>query len=107
MSVGKITTASFDTDVVKAKGPIIIDFWAEWCAPCLRLAPVFEEISDEMGGTFAKVDIDAEQELAAKLSINSIPTLIVFEDGEEKGRVTGSAPKEAMVKRIQDILDQD
>lgn len=89
----ELTTQSFDQAV--SSGVTLVDFWAEWCGPCKMIAPVLDEIAGEYTGRarVAKVNIDNEQDLAARYRVNSIPTLLVIKDGQEKGRMVGVQPK--------------
>ncbi len=91
----KVTDGSFDTDVLKASQPVVVDFWAEWCGPCHMIAPSLEEIASEMDGqvTIAKLNIDENPKTAAKYGVRSIPTLIMFKDGEPMAMQVGAAPK--------------
>ena len=95
MSTSVITDASFEDDVLKAPGPVVVDFWAEWCGPCKAIGPALEEISTEMGDTvkITKINIDENPEIATKYQIRSIPTLMVFKDGEVQSTQTGALPK--------------
>ena len=95
MSILHLTAGSFDEAV--ASGTVMVDFWAGWCMPCTMLAPVIEELAAEYDGkvTVAKVDIDAEQALASRFGVMSIPTVIVFKDGAEAKRLIGVQPKGA------------
>ena len=91
---------------VEESTPTLVDFWAGWCMPCKIFAPVVEEISHEMDGraNFAKVDIDECPELAAELGIESIPTLILFKDGEELDRIVGMRPRKDVIEMIEGHL---
>ena len=85
-------------------GIVVVDFWAAWCGPCKIMAPIFEEIANEMKGKvkFGKVDVDSESELAQRFQVMSIPTTIFFKDGEQVDRAVGAMPKEDLVEKIKD-----
>ena len=98
MAVGKVSDASFESDVLKSSGPVVVDFWAEWCGPCRMIAPALDELSAEMGDkiTFAKINIDENPNTAAKYGIMSIPTLMLFKNGEIASRQVGAVPKQKL-----------
>ena len=92
MSVQKLNQNNFDNTV--ANGTALVDFYADWCGPCRMVSPIVDEIAEERGDvTVGKVNIDNENALAMKYSVMSIPTLIVFKDGQEKARIVGARPK--------------
>jgi thioredoxin 1 len=93
--VGKISDATFDSEVLKAKEPVVVDFWAEWCPPCRAIAPALEEIAGSMNGTvkIVKVNVDENPATVAKYGIMSIPTLMLFKNGELTSRQTGAPPR--------------
>ncbi len=102
-----VTDASFEEDVVKSDLPVLVDFWAEWCAPCHRLSPVIAQLAAEYDGKLrvAKVDVDANPEIAAKLSVRAMPTLLFFKGGEVKGSLVGPpAEKSAIAPQIDELL---
>lgn len=101
MSV-KVTTETFRKEVLESDVPVIVDFWAQWCRPCLMLAPVLEEISADFAGKVkvAKVNVDEEGMLAQQYRISSIPSVMLFENGEVKNQVIGLMRKEDLVKRL-------
>ena len=98
MATVKIDTGNFDSDVLNSETPVVVDFWAEWCGPCKAIGPSLEEISDEMGDKvkIAKVNIDENQDIAAKYGIRSIPTMLMFKDGEVISTKVGAAPKASL-----------
>ncbi len=93
--VEKVTDATFDQDVLKATGPVVVDFWAEWCGPCRMISPALEEISTALDGKvkIVKLNVDENPATAAKYGIMSIPTLMLFKGGELASRLVGAAPK--------------
>jgi thioredoxin 1 len=93
--VDKTTDATFDQDVLKASRPVVVDFWAEWCGPCRMIAPALEEISKSLNGKvkIVKLNVDENPGTAAKFGIMSIPTLMLFKDGQLASRQVGAAPK--------------
>ena len=95
MPTKTVTDASFSSDVLSASGPVLVDFWAEWCTPCKAIAPALEEISNELGErvTIAKVNIDENPEAPSRYGVMSIPTMILFKDGEPAATKIGAEPK--------------
>jgi len=102
MAPSTVTDASFDAEVLQANEPVVVDFWAEWCGPCKMIAPVLEEIADEMNGKvkIAKLNVDENQQTAMKYGVRSIPTLIMFKNGEPASTQVGAAPKGKLVDWI-------
>lgn len=101
-----ITDATFEEVVLKSDKPVVVDFWAVWCGPCKMLAPVMEELGADFEGKaiVGKVDVDANQEFAAKFGIRNIPTVLIFKDGEVVGRQVGVAPKKTYEEAINNLL---
>ena len=101
-AVQEFTDDSFDSDVLKASGPVLVDFWAPWCGPCRQIAPMIDELAGENPNvTIGKVNIDDNPTVAQRFGISSIPTLLVFKDGEVQDRFVGVRPKSA----LQEALD--
>lgn len=96
-----ITAANFEQEVLKAEKPVLLDFWATWCGPCMRQGSIVEELAEE-GYCVGKIDVDQEPELAQKFRIMSIPTLLIFRNGQEAERLVGLTPKET----IKELLDK-
>jgi thioredoxin 1 len=97
-----LTDATFDEVVGASDKPILVDFWAEWCGPCKMIAPILEELAVEQSDKFAigKLDVDLNVATATKFSVMSIPTLLLFKDGEVVARLVGAKPKGAMLQEI-------
>jgi len=102
MGVLELTEKNFEAEVVKSNKPVLVDFWAEWCGPCRMIAPIVEEIAKDLSGKLkvAKVNVDEAQELAAQFNIMSIPTLILFKDGEPVDMIIGAMSKDQMFEKI-------
>ncbi len=102
MATNPVTDASFDSDVLKAPGPVLVDFWAEWCGPCKQIAPALEEIAKEMGGnlTVAKINIDENPTVPTKYGVRGIPTLMLFKNGQVAATKVGALPKSRIVEWI-------
>ncbi len=94
------TTATFEDEVIKSDGKVIVDFWAEWCGPCHMVSPVLDRISEEHGVKLVKVNIDEQQDLAMRYGVQSIPLMVLFEDGEPQASVVGAMPKSAIERQL-------
>ena len=98
MSAIKITKENFQTEVLDAKGTVLVDFWASWCGPCKMIGPIIDQIADERSDVkVCKINVDEEPELAAKFKVMSIPTLVVFKDGQVATQSLGAKPKAAIL----------
>jgi len=97
-----VTDNTFETEVLKSELPVLVDFWAEWCAPCKMIAPAVEELAKSYDGKmkFAKLDVDNNNKTALQYGVMSIPTLIIFKDGQEKERIVGAVPKGQLEKKV-------
>ena len=102
MGVGKVSDATFETEVLKASEPVVVDFWAEWCGPCRMIAPALEEIAGTMGDKVkvVKLNVDENPATASKYEIMSIPTLMIFKNGQLASRQVGAAPKQKLQQWI-------
>ncbi len=106
MATVNVTDASFEADVLMSDKPVLVDFWAEWCGPCRMIGPALEEISDELADrvTIAKVNIDDEPEWAAKFNVRSIPTMLIFKDGQLVAQKLGAQPKSSLKTWVESAL---
>lgn len=102
----QITDASFEADVLKAAGPVLVDFWAEWCGPCRQIAPALEDLSKEMGEkvTVAKLNIDENPMTPSKYGVRGIPTLMLFKDGQVAATKIGALPKSKLFEWVESVL---
>ena len=102
MSTVKITTTNFEQEVLQSQIPVLLDFWADWCGPCKMLAPVISEIAEEYDGRIkvGKVNVDEEVALAMQFRVMSIPTVVLFKDGEAVNTAIGYRPKDELVQAL-------
>jgi thioredoxin 1 len=102
MAVGKVSDTNFDAEVLKATGPVVVDFWAEWCGRCRMIAPALEEIAGSLNGKvkIVKLNVDENPQTATKYGVMSIPTLMIFKNGEMASRQVGAAPKQKLEQWI-------
>jgi len=108
MATKAVTDASFPDDVLGASGPVLVDFWAEWCGPCKQIGPALEEISEDYAGkiTITKVNIDDNPETPGQYGVRGIPTLMIFNDGELISTEVGAKPKGQLVAWIDNVLKE-
>ena len=102
MAVIEITEANFETEVLKSDVPVLVDFWAVWCGPCQMQGPIIDELAEEVQGVkFGKLNVDENMGLAQKFRVMSIPTLMLFKNGQAIDQVTGAVNKDAIVNILQ------
>ncbi len=101
-----VEDATFNQKVIKSDKPVLVDFWATWCRPCLMVAPIIDELSEEYGGKikFLKLDVDHNMQTAAKYSVQSIPTILVFKKGQPVKQYVGFKPKAELKKGLEEAL---
>lgn len=101
MAALKITKDNFQSEVLEAKGTVLVDFWASWCGPCKMIGPIIDQIADERSDVkVCKINVDDEQELAVQFKVMSIPTLLVFKDGQVVNQSLGAKPKAAILAML-------
>ena len=107
MAVGKVSDTTFEVRSVEGTGPVVVDFWAEWCGPCRMIAPALEEIAGSLGDKvkIVKLNVDENPQTATKYGIQSIPTLMIFKNGEMASRQIGAAPKQKLEQWITSRCD--
>ena len=105
-SIVTLSASTFDETVNSSSTPVLVDFWAEWCGPCKMIAPILEEIATEQAGqlTVAKLNVDDHPDLARRFDVMSIPTLLVFQDGEAKKRLIGAKGKGQLLQELGEFL---
>ncbi|MEQ9812694.1 MAG: thioredoxin TrxA [Azospirillaceae bacterium] len=105
-STKAVTDSSFETDVLQAQGPVLVDFWAEWCGPCKMIGPVLEELAGDKAGelTVAKVNIDENPVTPGKYGVRGIPTMIMFKNGQAAAMKVGALPKSALYNWVDSLL---
>ena len=101
-----VSDSEFDEQVLKADMPVLVNFWADWCGPCKMIAPLIDELAEELDGKvkFTKVDVDENPDIAMKYGIRGIPTLLVFKDGAPVDQLVGAHPKSTIKKRLESAL---
>lgn len=101
-----INDVDFDQKVLKSSGPVVVDFWATWCQPCKMLAPILDDLAEKYSGklSFVKIDVDHNPKTAAKYSIMSIPTLLVFKNGQPVSHIVGFRPKNELTRSFDAVL---
>ena len=106
MALVTITDDNFEEEVIKSDKPVLIDFWATWCGPCRMIAPIVEEMAKEYDGKvkIGKLDVDSNQQSSIKYGVRSIPTLLLFNNGEIKETIIGAVPKAQIVQKVEALI---
>jgi thioredoxin 1 len=106
MTPTAVKDADFERDVLKASGPVLVDFWAEWCGPCKMIAPALEELAKDMAGkvTVAKINIDENPETPRRYGVRGIPTLMLFKNGQVAATKIGALPKSKLYEWVESVL---
>lgn len=104
----EITDDNFEETVLNSDKPVLVDFWATWCGPCLTIAPLIEEIASEFEGkaVVGKLDVDSNPQTAQKYGVRNIPTMLIFKNGEVVDKQVGAAPKKALVEKLQQQAEE-
>jgi thioredoxin 1 len=102
----EVTDTTFDEEVIKSDAPVLVDFWADWCAPCKMIAPIVEELAEEFDGKvkFAKMDVDSNPKTPTQYGIRGIPTLLIFNGGKPVDQVVGAVPKSTLKRRLEEAI---
>ncbi len=105
MAISDLTDAQFEEEVIKSDRPVLVDFWAEWCAPCRMLAPVVKEIAEEFGDRIRvyKMDLDANPQTPQRYNVRAVPTLLFFKSGEVADQLVGAVPKARIVEKLNSL----
>lgn len=103
----ELTDANFESEVLQSDVPVLVDFWADWCAPCRAIAPAVEEIAEEYEGKakVGKLDVDNNQQVAMEYGIRSIPTLLIFKNGEVADQIIGAVPKTQLSSKLNNTIE--
>jgi thioredoxin len=106
MKPNAVTDSSFDAEVLRASGPVLVDFWAEWCGPCRMIAPFLEDLATDMAGrvTVAKLNIDENPQAPMKYGVRGIPTMILFKDGQVAATKIGALPKSKLYEWVESVI---
>ena len=101
-----VTDTNFESEVINSEFPVLVDLWAIWCGPCKMIGPIVEELAEEYDGKLkvGKLDVDANQQTAIKYGVRSIPTVLIFKNGEVKETIIGAVPKSVFVEKLKTVL---